>query len=129
MNNEKIKIKISKEFESLGDEFIILLTSRPEYYFDSVLETVKFITDRRMGGVYITTSRPYHFIKNQPFRLLYFKFLFAASVPLVLLIQLSNSLLSIFLYLTLYIILLWIVRAVKAEDRIVFDAIRRRIKK
>jgi len=65
MNSENINIKINKELETLGDEFIILLTSKPEYYFDSVLKTVKFITDKGMGGVYITTSRPYRFIKNR----------------------------------------------------------------
>ena len=65
MTNENIKIKINEELCSLGDEFIILLNSGPEYYFDSVLETVKCITNKGFGGVYITSSHPYRFVKNQ----------------------------------------------------------------
>ena len=62
MTNENFKIKLNKELSSLGNEFIILLNTDSKYYLDSVLETLKFMTDKRMGGVYLTSARPYGYM-------------------------------------------------------------------
>lgn len=62
MTDENLKIKINKELDTLGDSFIILINANSKDYFDSVLETLKFMTDRGMGGVYLTSARPYNYI-------------------------------------------------------------------
>ncbi len=62
MTDEQFKIKLDKELNNLADKFVILLNTDPEYYFDSVAETVKVMTDRGMTGIYVTSARPYGYI-------------------------------------------------------------------
>ena len=62
MSNENFKIKLNRELSSLKDPFIILLNTNSKDYFDSVLETLKFLTDKGMGGVYMTSARPYNYL-------------------------------------------------------------------
>ena len=48
MNTEKFKIKINKELSGscLEDKFIILLAVKSKYYSNSILEAMKFMTDK-----------------------------------------------------------------------------------
>jgi len=65
MNDKNFKIKLDKELNNLAEKFIILLNTDPEYYFDSVAETVKFMTDKGMRGIYVTSARPYGYIERK----------------------------------------------------------------
>ena len=62
MTDENFKIKLNKELDILGGNFIILLSTNSKDYFNSVLETLKFLTDRGMSGVYLTSARPYDYM-------------------------------------------------------------------
>ncbi len=64
MNFETLKTKINEELGMLEHKFIILVNMEPEHHTDSVLEIVKFMTDREMGGIYITSLNPYHYMKR-----------------------------------------------------------------
>jgi len=59
-----IKNPIENEFETLNGEFIFLLDTRPEDYFDAVMEITKLMSSRGKG-VYVIVSRPYRFILNE----------------------------------------------------------------
>jgi len=62
MNDKNFKINLCKDLGSLGDVFIVLLNANSKDYINSVLESLKFITDKGMGGVYLTSARPYGYM-------------------------------------------------------------------
>jgi len=62
MTGENFKTKLNNELSGLGDKFIILLNTDSKYYFDSVLEALKFMTNRGMGGIYLTFARPHNYL-------------------------------------------------------------------
>ena len=62
MTGENYKIKLNEDLAKLNDEFIALLNTNSKYYFDSVLESVKFMTDKGMGGVYLTSAHPHDYM-------------------------------------------------------------------
>lgn len=64
MNNGdfNFKLKLNEELSKLDTNAIILLEVKSEYCFDSVLELIKFLTEKGMSGVYLSVTRPYRYI-------------------------------------------------------------------
>lgn len=61
-----IKETIIKEFEGLDDDSIISLITDTDSYYATILSTIEYmINDRKMGGIYITSTRPASAIMEQ----------------------------------------------------------------
>ena len=74
----------------------------------------------------------YRQIKIKPFRLLYFKFIVSAILPVAFIYKLvpfENMFFSIILYFLSYVVLVILFRSVKKEDMVVIDAIKRRVRR
>jgi O-antigen/teichoic acid export membrane protein len=72
----------------------------------------------------------YSQIKVKPFRLLYIKFIIAATLPIPILymsMPFDSMFLSILIYFICYVIFLIVFRSVKKEDKVVLDAIKNRV--
>ena len=61
----EVKDKIEKEFESLGDNFVLLLDANAKNYFEAVMEVLALMLKGKKRGVYVTASRPYRFISKE----------------------------------------------------------------
>ncbi len=60
---EEINEQIQNAFKGIKSEnYIVLLNTAAEYYFDSVMATASFMTKSGRNGVYVTACRPYAFI-------------------------------------------------------------------
>jgi len=57
--------RIKKEFETLSSNFVVLLDTHAENYFDAVMESVRVIMEKGGKGVYVTVSRPYRYILKE----------------------------------------------------------------
>lgn len=60
-----LKSKLEEEIKALNDNFILLIDTRAENYFDVVMEAISLIIERDEKGVYLTSSRPYSFILKE----------------------------------------------------------------
>lgn len=73
----------------------------------------------------------YRSIHVQPFRLLYLKFVLAGLLPIPILFfrtHIASDPIILIMYGTLYIVFLILLKAVKSEDKIIFSAIRQKVK-
>ena len=60
-----LKNQIKSEIESLSSNFIVLLDTHAENYFESVMESAGAMTAKNKKGVYVTVSRPYRYILRE----------------------------------------------------------------
>lgn len=61
-----VKEKIINEFVGLDDDSIITLITDTDSYYSTILSTIDYmINNRKMGGIYITSTRPASTIMEQ----------------------------------------------------------------
>lgn len=65
MNDKNLENQINKELNQLEKKSIVLIKSDQKYYSVSVINTLKFILDKGIGGVYISTLFPYYYIQDK----------------------------------------------------------------
>jgi O-antigen/teichoic acid export membrane protein len=74
----------------------------------------------------------YHYLKAQPFRVLYVKFIAAGLIPAFFLIAVKgyiNIYILVLVYFVSYFVVLVLLNAIKEEDRLVWRSIKNRISK
>jgi len=59
-----VKDQIKKEFKALKSNFLVLLDTHAENYFEAVMEIAGLMSEEKTG-VYVTASRPYRFISSE----------------------------------------------------------------
>jgi len=60
-----LKNKIEKGLKSIGSNFMVLLDTHSENYFEAVMESARFMLEDNKKGVYVTVSHPCKFILNE----------------------------------------------------------------
>jgi len=65
MSAEDFKARLNKELSTLDSKHIVLMNIESEHYSDSIFETLRYMTGKGMGGVYLTSARPYDFLSKK----------------------------------------------------------------
>ena len=65
MNIEDLKDRLDKSLGTLDGKHIIMLKSDSKNYSDSVFETLRYVTGKGMGGVYLTSALPQEYISEK----------------------------------------------------------------
>jgi len=64
-SKDRVYDKVSSSMKDLGDNTIVIITSKSKDHMQVVSSMLKILVEgRKMGGVYISISRPYEYILN-----------------------------------------------------------------